>query len=204
MTFTEKNRATWFCVDIETNGPVPSLYDMVSLGVVVVVVEPEGRLVPGPSLYLELKPEVERIDPEAVRIHGLERKYLQKNGLPRREACARLTQWVRDHTAPGSNPVFVGHNAPFDWSFVAWVFAAEGMPNPFGYKAFCTKSLAAGVLGLHWLDTNKERLAVLLSLDPEDTSRKHRADYDAAYQARILIALLDKIEEKEAGRSEGS
>ena len=31
-----EERATWFCIDIECTGPVPGLYDMISLGAVVV------------------------------------------------------------------------------------------------------------------------------------------------------------------------
>ena len=46
------------------------------------------------------------------------------------------------------------------------------------------------VLGIHWLDTNKELLCQRLALPPEDHTQKHRADYDAAYQAEILIGLL--------------
>ena len=36
MPWTEK-RSTYFCVDIEANGPVPGLFDMVSVGAVAVV-----------------------------------------------------------------------------------------------------------------------------------------------------------------------
>jgi DNA polymerase III epsilon subunit-like protein len=84
----------------------------------------------------------------------------------------------------------VGHNAPFDWSFVSWCFAAEELANPFGYKALDTKALATGKLGLHWFDSSKEVLSARLKLPAEDTNLKHRADYDASYQADILLALL--------------
>ena len=39
-------RATWFCIDIEANGPVPGLYDMVSLGATVVVLPDTAFLDP--------------------------------------------------------------------------------------------------------------------------------------------------------------
>jgi DNA polymerase III alpha subunit (gram-positive type) len=88
--------------------------------------------------------------------------------------------------------VFVGHNAPFDWSFISYSYHALGIENPFGYKALDTKALAAGVLGLHWFDTNKERLEELLKLPKPEDDRVHRADYDAWYQALILIGLLER------------
>lgn len=185
-----ETRATYFCVDLEANGPVPGLYDMVSLGAVVVAPDPEGNLAIGDSIYLEMKPQAPRFDAKAAAIHGLDQDRLRREGLPRRQATQDLAAFVLAQTRPGTEPVFVGHNAPFDWSHVAWVYAAEDLPNPFGYKALCTKALSAGVLDLHWLDTNKEILSERLGLPAEDMGQKHRADYDAAYQARILLALL--------------
>jgi DNA polymerase III epsilon subunit-like protein len=186
-----ETRASYFCVDIECNGPVPGLYAMVSLGAVVVVPDDSGRLAPGASLYLEFQPDAPRFDPEAAAIHGLDQARLTREGLPLAEGCRQLADWVRANTRLGTKPVFVGHNAPFDWSFVAWAYASLEMDNPFGYKAFCTKSLAAGVLGLHWFDTGKEVLAKRLDLPEEDGGQKHRADYDAQYQALVLIGLLE-------------
>jgi len=196
MTQPAETRATWFCIDIEANGPVPGLYDMVSLGAVVVAPGPDGRLATGAMFYAEIRPEAPRFDPQAAAVHGLDQDALARDGLPRREFCQRLAAWVGAHTVPGTEPVFVGHNAPFDWSYVAWTYAAEDLPNPFGYKALCTKSLATGALNLHWLDSNKEVLAERLDLPAEDTSQKHRADYDALYQAQILVKLLEVLEQR--------
>ena len=185
-----ETRATYFCVDIETNGPVPSLYDMVSLGAVVVAPDDRGALALGETFYVELRPVAPLVDPGAVKIHGLDLERLGREGKTRREALDLLGAWVERQTRAGTKPCFVGHNAPFDWSFVAWTYNAEGLENPFGYKAMCTKSVAMGALGIHWLDTSKEVLAERLKLPPEDLEQKHRADYDALYQAKILLALL--------------
>jgi len=188
-----ESRSTWFCVDIEANGPVPGLYDMVSLGIVAVVPDEQGRLQIGESLYLEQAPVAPRFDARAAAIHGLDQERLAAEGLSQREFCEQLSAWVGTHTRPGTKPAFVGHNAPFDWSHIAWIFAKEELPNPFGYKALCTKALTMGVLGVHWLDSNKETLAIALDLPDEDMGLKHRADYDAAYQAQILIGLLNRM-----------
>lgn len=186
-----EQRATYFCVDIECNGPVPGLYDMVSLGAVQVHADDRGHLMLGASWYGELKPVAPRFDARAAAIHGLDQARLKREGLDRVAFCGALEGWVQAHTLPGTEPVFVGHNAPFDWSFVAWTWAAEGRANPFGYKALCTKALATGVLGVHWLDSSKSVLTQRLPIPAEEPSQKHRADYDATYQAQILIALLD-------------
>ena len=107
------------------------------------------------------------------------------------EAAAALAEWVEGQTRPGTEPCFVGHNAPFDWSYVAHLYAELERPNPFGYKALDTKAFSAGVLKLHWLDTGKEILFERLGLPPEDKGQKHRADYDARVQAELLRALLE-------------
>ena len=184
-------RATWFCIDIEANGPVPGLYDMVSLGATVVFSDADHGLQLGEDFYIELQPVAPRFDARAAAIHGLDQAHLAAHGLSRIDAAHRLAQWVEQQTRPGTEAVFVGHNAPFDWSHVAYLYAEIEQANPFGYKALDTKALSAGVLGLHWLDTGKEVLFERLGLPPEDRSQKHRADYDARVQAELLRALLN-------------
>lgn len=191
MSIYREHRVTWFCIDIETNGPVPGLYDLVSLGAVVVAPDADGVLSIGETFYEEVIPTAPRLDPYAERIHGITQEHLREHGVSLRVLCERLRDWVEAHTVPGTEPAFVGHNAPFDWSHVAWMYASREMPNPFGYKALCTKAMTTGALNVHWLDSNKEVIAERLGLEDEDMGRKHRADYDALYQARILIGLLE-------------
>ncbi len=179
-------RATWICIDIECSGPVPALYDMLSLGAVVV----DEVLNIGARFYVEIVPTAPRVDPGAMAVNGLDLDRLRREGRPLPEALDALTAFVEANTAPGTVPVFVGHNAPFDWSFVNYAYHATGRPNPFGYKALDTKALAAGVLGLHWLESDKETLAERLDLPPVEPEKVHRADWDAWYQAHILVGLL--------------
>ncbi|MEQ1566186.1 MAG: 3'-5' exonuclease [Myxococcota bacterium] len=179
-------RATWFCVDIECSGPVPALYDLLSLGVVTV----SDGLELGASAYWEVRPTAPRVDAGAMKVNGLDLDRLRAEGLPIAQVLRELAAFVAHHTEAGTRPVFVGHNAPFDWSFVSYAYHADGLDNPFGYKALDTKALAMGALGLHWFDTSKERLEVALALPAQDPGRTHRADYDAWYQAHILVGLL--------------
>ena len=189
-------RATYFCIDIECSGQVPAIFDMISLGAVVVRRQAEAGMELGETFYIELAPVSAQVDPGAMAVNGLDIEQLRRSGIPRPEALRALNAWVREQTVAGTTPVFVGHNAPFDWSFVAYSYRVEGIRNPFGYKALDTKALAMGVLGVHWLDSNKDVLADALGLPPEDHGQKHRADYDAHYQALILVGLL----ERQAGR----
>jgi DNA polymerase III epsilon subunit-like protein len=182
----------YFCLDCEASGPIPPLYNLLSIGVT--VVHPEGdRHVLGATFYVELKPIFPGFDPGAMAVCGLDAGRLRREGTEPREALERLTAFVREHNAGSPDrPCFVGHNAVFDWSYVAYYYAHFGMDNPFGYKGLDTKSLAMGRLGIGWNETSKETLERLLELPPQDPAQVHRADYDAAYQALILRALLDR------------
>ncbi len=186
-------RATWFCIDIECSGPVPALYDMISLGCVPVRSGPNG-LALGTGLYVEFRPEAPRVDPGAMKVNGLDLDRLRREGVAMADGLRTLTAFVNRETAAGTKPVFVGHNAPFDWSFVSYSYHACDLVNPFGYKALDTKALAVGVLGLHWFDSNKEELHALLNLPAVEREKVHRADYDAWYQAHILVGLLERID----------
>ena len=172
---------------------MPGLYDMISLGAVVVTSAPDGLSI-GETFYVEIKPTAPRMDERAMAVNGLDYERLKREGTDLAEALKALSDWTNSRLSPGSEPVFVGHNAPFDWSFVSWAYHATDLNNPFGYKALDTKALAMGVLGLHWFDTNKETLDELLELPAVERDKVHRADYDAWYQAHILVRLLERIE----------
>ncbi len=191
MTPSASPRSTYFCVDIECAGPVPADFDMVSIGAVAVTQVDAGFMRSEP-FYVEIQPQAPKVDARALAISGLTLDHLAAHGVPLSEALRALSDWVFAHIAPGTKPVFVGHNAPFDWSFINWSYHHVGQENPFGYKALDTKALAMGILGLHWFDSNKENLEQLLDLPPQDSARVHRADYDAWYQAEILVALFQR------------
>src|SRR2546422_661324 len=55
----------YFCVDCEASGPVPPLYNLLSIGVCVVR-EQQGVHALGATLYLELKPIFPGFDPVAM------------------------------------------------------------------------------------------------------------------------------------------
>lgn len=192
MTFGHDGQTVYFCVDLEASGPVPGLYNMVSIGGVEVRWDGE-RHQRGDTFYFEVRPEFDGFDPSAMAIHGLTESHLRENGLPARDVMHRIDEWVRAHVGKGERPLFVGHNAPFDWMFVAWYFAWAGLENPFGYNALDTKALMMGKHRISWWQSNKEELTKLYPhLKPPPRERVHNALDDALFQADILIALLDR------------
>lgn len=186
-------QTVYFCVDLEASGPVPGLFNMVSIGGVEVRHDPAvGRLVAGRTFYYEIRPEFPGFEPGTEEIHKLTRAHLEAHGLPALEVMKHVADFVRDCLKPGERPLFVGHNAPFDWMFTAWYFAWAQMRNPFGYNALDTKALMMGRHALPWRQCNKERLAELHPiLTPPAPEQVHNALADAVFQADILIALME-------------
>jgi DNA polymerase III epsilon subunit-like protein len=186
-------REVFFCVDIEASGPVPGLFNLVSIGAVVVAHKGAAWQAEDERFYVELRPIAPGFDPGAMKVHGISREHLEAEGLPADEAMRRLAAFVSGRLARGGGrAVFVGHNAAFDWSYISYYYELHQIPNPFGYKALDSKSLAMGRLGIGWYETSKDNLEKVLALPPQDAALTHRADYDAHYQALILAALLNR------------
>ena len=182
----------YFCVDVETSGPVPGIHNLLSIGVTHVR-RTEGRYRLFDDLYLEMKPVFDGFHPPAMRIHGLDADRLRAEGLEPAVAMGRFRDWVRTHKRNAKDrPVFVAHNAPFDWMFCAYYFAYADVPNEFGHSAIDTKALAMGKLGISWVDTALKNVASKLpEVGPRDTSTLHHAGADARYQALVFAELMN-------------
>ncbi|MEE2788074.1 MAG: 3'-5' exonuclease [Myxococcota bacterium] len=184
-------RTTYICVDLEASGPVPGLYNMVSIGGVEVYLDGQ-RHRRGKEFYFELKPICDGFDDHAMSIHGLTKSYLEAKGEDAAVVMQAIADWVAAVVPAENRALFVGHNAPFDWMYTAYYYAWSGLDNPFGYNALDTKALMMGRHQLPWRQCNKEELLTrypqLAPPRPEDV---HNALADAQFQADILIALLD-------------
>jgi DNA polymerase III alpha subunit (gram-positive type) len=180
----------YFSIDVEASGPVPPLYNLLAVGARALHDDGASRRI-GKSFYVELQPIFPGFDPAAMKVCGLDADRLAREGVEPSAAMKRLSAWVKEQNRGArARPVFVGHNAVFDWGYIAYYYKHFNLANPFGYKGIDTKSLAMGRLGLAWTRTSKENLQKLLGLPAQDPAQVHRADYDAWYQALILDALL--------------
>jgi hypothetical protein len=67
--------------------------------------------------------------PDALKVSGFDMANLAKTGEPLADAMAKFAAWVKKEAVDG-NPVFVGLNAGFDWSFVNWYFIHFTVEKP--------------------------------------------------------------------------
>lgn len=169
----------YISVDVETSGPIPGIYSLLSVGACVVKE-------PAHSIYIELFPDGIKYNPEAVAVTGLDIVSLKNTGVQPKEAMIQLEQWILQVCPKGHKVVFVGLNAPFDWSFINYYFHKYIGSNPFGFTAIDIKSYYMGMTGCSWGETKSSNMSARFK--PKRLPN-HNALDDAKYQAE-LFALI--------------
>lgn len=140
-------------VDVETAGPTPGGYAMLSIGACPVDDPDRG-------FYVELKPDREASVESALKVSGLSMEALAAGGTDPAEAMREFAQWVRDVVPPQTHrAVFVGFNATFDWMFVNEYFVRYDVENPFGHGGLDIKSYYVGMMGSTWEQTSMKHLS---------------------------------------------
>ena len=169
-------------VDIETAGPVPSKYAILSIGACLV----ED---PDTTFYVELVPEHTAATSEALAVTGLSIEELTKRGERPERAMSMFEDWVQTEVPAGHRPVFTAFNAAFDWMFIADYFERHLGRNPFGYTALDIKAFAMGAGNTSWAATSMD---VLAARHLGGRALTHNALADAVDQAELFRHLLDE------------
>ena len=173
----------YLSVDIETSGPNPGNYALLSIGACTITE-------PGETFYIELKPDADGFLPESLAISGLSLEILREAGIPPKDAMLKFSQWITHIVPEGSQPVFTAFNAPFDWMFVNDYFHRYLGYNPFGHKALDIKALYMGLQKTNWLKTSYN---IITKNTGQETALSHNALEDAIQQAKIFKTLLEEI-----------
>lgn len=170
----------FICVDVETAGPIPGQYAMLSIGACLVFDT-------ATTFYIELKPDRPEVDPDALAISGLDMDMLQQNGVEPAEAMRAFGDWINGIAPTPARPLFVAFNAPFDWMFINDYFHRYLGENPFGHSALDIKAYFMGQMGVNWADTSMQRIS---SYFLEERHLTHNALKDAQDQAEIFQKIL--------------
>jgi ribonuclease T len=169
-------REHYISVDVETAGPIPCEYSMLTVGAC--AVDDDSK-----TFHVQFKPLNGNAVPEAMAVTGLSLEVLEREGLAPADAMAQFSGWIAQTTPKDAKPVFVGLNAPFDWSFINYYFVRFTGANPFGYTALDVKALYMGATGCTWSQTSSTQIAKRLHPKKKGT---HNALDDALYQAELF------------------
>lgn len=123
-------------IDIESDGPIPGDYSMISFGAVLI----NDAL--DTTFYAKLKPISENYIPTALAISGHSREETLLFDDPK-SVMLRFGEWVIENT--NDRPIFISDNNGFDWMFICWYFHHFTNKNPFGYSSQNLGSIYKGI-----------------------------------------------------------
>jgi DNA polymerase III epsilon subunit-like protein len=172
----------YISVDVETAGPYPEHYSLLSIGAC--TLERPRR-----TFYVELKPVGSEAIPSALEVSHLNMQDLEEKGLEPGEAMTQFESWLNTVVPDGHRPVFVAFNAAFDWMFVGHYFHRYLGRNPFGHAALDMKSFYMALHGVPW---NKTSMRFVSPRYLGDKKLEHHALQDAVDQADVFQGMLEE------------
>lgn len=190
---SEPRNDVYISADVETDGPVPGPYSLLSFGLVVVGRFDGTRLDRATghetSFYRELRPISDQFDPEALEVNGLDRERLKTDGEDPAVAMGEAYDWVVN-AAGNDRAVLVAYPVAFDWSFLYWYFERfSDAGSPFGHSSCLDiRTLYQAVAGTVFDLSGKQHMP------PELLPRlphTHNALDDAREQGELFANVLD-------------
>jgi ribonuclease T len=175
-------REVFISVDVETSGPIPGEYSLLTIGAC--NVDDDNQI-----FTCQIKPISLKADPKALEVTGLSLDTLEREGIYPIEAMQKFQDWVETLAGKDSTVVFVGFNAAFDWSFINYYFHQYLGSNPFGFAALDIKSFYMGKKGCSWYQTRSSQIAY--TINPR-LRGDHDALNDARYQAEIFRLIRNE------------
>lgn len=127
----------YIMVDVESDGPIPGDYSMISFGAVLV----DEKL--DKIFYGKLKPVSDKFIPEALAVSGFTREDVLSFEDPEK-VMNDFSAWLKANTK--DRLVFISDNNGFDWMFICWYFHHFTGTNPFGFSSQNLGSLYKGVV----------------------------------------------------------
>ncbi len=124
-------------VDVESDGPIPGDYSMISIGAVIV----DDKL--NKTFYGKLKPISKKWIPDALKVSGFSREDTFKFENPKK-VMLDFINWLNKNCK--TRPLFFSDNNGFDWQFINWYFIHFIEENPFGFSSTNLGSLYKGIV----------------------------------------------------------
>lgn len=189
----ERRVDAYFSADVETDGPIPGPYSILSFALVhagsfdgVEFTRPKSyeRI-----FYRELKPISENFQQEALAVNGLDRERLIVQGEAPERVMTEAFNWVSANSF-GANPVLVAYPLSFDWTWLYWYFVQFCKSgSPFEYsRCYDIKTALAVKARIPISEAGRSKIHSSLSSKRPHT---HHAVDDAIEQAEIFANIFE-------------
>ncbi len=183
----------YFSADVETDGPIPGPFSILSFALVYAGSFDGDRFVRPERLeltyYAELKPISEAWEEEALAVNKLDRQRLLREGSDPHAEMSCAAEWVR-RIAEGRRPILVAYPLSFDWTWLYWYFvnfSASG--SPFNHSG-CFDIKTAFAIKADVPIARAGRDQVFPNLLPHRPHTHHALD-DAMEQAELFANLFE-------------
>jgi DNA polymerase III alpha subunit (gram-positive type) len=176
--------------DLETDGPIPGLNSMLSLGSAAYYAN--KTLVRTFTANLETLPKA-TANPETMewwKNNPEAWAACRDNLQPPDVAIRSYSTWLND--LPGK-PVFVGYPAAFDFMFVYWYLIRFTNHSPFSHSALDIKTLAMALLKTEYRNSSKKNMPAHWF---DDLPHSHKALDDAIEQGALFCNMIAELHKK--------
>jgi hypothetical protein len=177
-------KEVYVSTDVETNGPIPGLYSMLSFASAAYLAD--KTLVGTYAANLELLPDASE-DPKTMAFWKNEpaawEAARQDVQSPEKAMAAYIT-WLK--SLPGK-PVFVAYPLGYDFTFVYWYLMRFAGESPFGHNGIDVRSYAMAMLKKGYKDSGKSDMPRSWF---DDLPHTHSALDDAIEQGALFCNML--------------
>jgi len=161
-------------VDVESDGPIPGKYSMISFGAVLVDKSLDK------TFYGKLKPISSEFVQAALQVSGFTRNETLQFEDPAK-VMRDFADWI-SKVSP-DKPRFISDNNGYDWMFICWYFHNYIGENPFGYSSQNLGSIYKGIVR----DLNKNFKHL------RRTAHTHNPIDDAKGNAEALLIMIEEM-----------
>ena len=182
----------YISADVETDGPIPGPYSMLSFALTVVG-RFDGKTFQragdrSATFVRELRPISDTFEPEALAVNGLDRDRLLVEGTPPEQAMTAAAEWVREQVGD-ARAVLVAYPVAFDWSFLYWYFKRYANSSPFGHSSCLDiRSYYLAAAGTVFDSAAKDEMPTFLRAE---TPHTHDALDDAVEQGQLFANIFE-------------
>ena len=183
----------YFSADVETDGPIPGPFSMLSFALVYAGRFDGGRFERpanfDDAIYHELRPISDQYEPEALHVNGLDRERLCREGELPEKVMTDTSDWVNRIAGVG-RPVLVAYPLSFDWTWLYWYFIRYSLQgSPFSHsRCFDLKTAFAVKAEIPIAQAGRKEL--LPGLRSARVHTHHALD-DAREQAEIFAKIFE-------------